>query len=1026
VSLGSFISRNRTAIIGVTALLVGAGLWAAATMPVAIFPEVAFHRITVILRAGNLPVDQMLVSVTQPVENALTGILGVETTRSMTTRGGVQLDLLFNWNADMQRSLQLVQAAMEEIVHVLPPATEFEARILDTSAFPIVGVAVSSRQRTLAQLSDFVIYEAAPQMRTIEGVYRVELNGARIREYAVTVDPAALLQHHLDLASIEAAVHNANVIAAGGQVRDGFHAALTVVHGEGSELATLLGVVVAEDHGVPVRLADVARIEASLREDFTRAAANGETAVLIGISRQPTGNAITISEGVRARIAALRRQHPEYQFSLFYDQADLVHDAIASVRDSIAVGLLLAVGTIFFFMTDLRITLVAATVIPATVLITCIVLRALGMSFNLMTLGGIAAGIGLILDDAIVVVENLHRHRTLGHVGAVGLIGSVGEIAHALLGSTLTPVAVLLPLALLSGVPGAFFRPLAVSMSVALLLSLVLALSFTPALAAAAERPHVQRARLGPGDKMTAWLTRFYVRGLRFALRHAWMALGVVGGFLAVAWIAFEHVETGFVPVMDEGAFVLDYWAPPGTSLQETVRMLRTVDAILQQTPEVTAFSRRTGAELGFFLTESNRGDYAVRLRRGARPPIDAVMDRLRAQIHAAVPGLRIDFVEILQDMIGDLSGNPTPVEIKLFGGDQELLEQTARAADGLIASVPGIVDNADGIIAVGPTFVVEVDEQRANLVHLNATAVQHWLETAITGSLVGQVLEGDRAVPLRVRYPSRFRRRLDTIDDLTLVTPEGQLAPLRSLAHLEAGPVAVQRTRENRRQLVRVTARLSERDLGSVTRDVRAVLGRQLVLPPGVTLEYGGLYASQQQAFRELAAVFFASVACVAALLLMEFGSLAAVVAIVIGSSLALSGSLLSLWLTGTALNVSSIVGMIMVVGIVAKNGILLLDFAGREYHRTHDLESALVRAGGIRLRPILMTSLAAMAGLAPLALGIGAGSQMQQPLAIAILGGVSLSMLFSLIGVPLLYLLLAGAPPAAAAEGSDAPAGG
>ncbi|MGD0948729.1 MAG: efflux RND transporter permease subunit [Candidatus Binatia bacterium] len=1022
MTLGGFISRNRTAILGITLLLVAAGVWAALTIPVSIFPEVAFHRITVIARAGNLPVEQTLTAVTQPLENALAGILGVQIIRSMTSRGGAQLDLLFDWDADMQRGLQLVQAAMEQASGELPAGTQFEARLLDTSAFPIVGIAVTSHERSLAELSDFVIYEAAPRMRTIPGVYRVELNGAKIREYALTVDPVALTQHHLDLAAVEAAVHNANLIAASGQVRDGYQLALTVVRGQGGEPASLLSVVVAEDHGIPVTLGDIAGIESSLREDFTRAAANGETAALIGVSRQPTGNAVTISTGVRQQIAALAQAHPEYRFSVFYDQADLVHDAVGSVRDSIAIGLVLAVATIFFFIADVRTTLVAAAVIPATVLISCIVLRGMGMSFNLMTLGGIAAGIGLILDDAIVVVENLHRHRTLGETDEAGLTGSIAEIAHALLGSTLTPVVVLVPLALLSGVPGAFFRPLAVTMAVALLVSLALALSLTPALAAALEPRRARRVRQGPGDRMAAWLTRLYTRGLRWTLEHAWAALAVGAALVLVAWVAYGHVETGFVPEMDEGAFILDYWAPPGTSLEETVRMLEKVDAILAHTPEVVSFSRRTGAELGFFLTETNRGDYSVRLRRNRSRGIDEIMDGVRDEVHAQMPGLRIDFVQMLQDMIGDLSGNPTPVEIKLFGSDLTPLEQAARSANALIAPIPGIVDNFDGITAVGPTYRVDVNDERANRIGLNAAAVQHWLETAITGTIVGRVLEGDRAIPLRLRYPDPFREELDPLDGLTLIAPRGELAPLRSLARLEPGPIEAQRTREDQRQLLRVTARLSGRDLGAVMRDAQHVLSNKLSLPAGVSLEYGGLYASQQRAFSELLLVFFASVASVAALLLLEFGSVAAVVAIVFGSSLALSGSLVGLWVTGTALNVSSIVGMIMVMGIVAKNGILLLDFAGREYERTGDLETALIRAGGVRLRPILMTSLAAVAGLAPLAFGLGAGGQMQQPLAIAILGGVSLSMLFSLIGVPLLYLLLAR--PAAASASTHAPA--
>ena len=1015
MTLGDVIQRNRAAILGLTVLLVAAGLWAASTMPVAVFPEVAFHRVTVIARTGNLPVEQTVTAVTRPLENALTGVLGVETIRSMTTRGGAQLDLVFGWETDMLRALQLVQAAMEETRGTLPPGTDLEARLLDTSAFPIVGIAVTSTQRSLPQLSDFVIYEAAPQMRTIPGVYRVELNGAKVREYALTVDPVKLVQHHLPLAAVEDAVRNSNVIAAGGQVRDGYQLTLTVVHGEGTEPNGLLGIVLAEDHGIPVTLGDVARVDASWHEDFTRAAANGEPAVLIGISRQPSGNAVSISAGARERVRTLAQAHPEYRFSVFYDQADLVRAALASVRDSMAIGLVLAVATIFFFIAHLRTTIVAATVIPATVIVTCLVLRTLGMTFNLMTLGGIAAGIGLILDDAIVVVENFHRHRIGGEPADVALPASVQEIRHALIGSTLTPVAVLLPLGVLGGVPGAFFRPLAATMTVALLVSLLLALSFTPALAAALEAGDTRRAVAGPGDRLAAWLSRFYTRALRWALAHAWFALLVAMAFVLLAVIAYRHVETGFVPEMDEGAFVLDYWSPAGTSLDETLRMLAAVDAILQHTPEVASFSRRTGAELGFFLTETNRGDYSVRLRPGRQRDIEAIMDGIRERIHAQLPGLRVDFVQIMQDMIGDLSGTPNPVEIKLFGNDQQQLERTARAANTLISTVPGIVDNFDGITQIGPTYEVHVEEPRANLTGLTADAVQRWIEIAITGSVVGQVLEGDRAIPLRVRYPDLFRERLDTLDELTLVAPRGTLVALRSVARLRAGAVAVQRMRENLRQLARVTARLSGRDLGSAMQAVRGVLGRQLPLPAGVTLEFGGLYASQQQAFGELLLVFCGAIACVTALLLVEFGSIAAVLAIVIGSSLALSGSLASLWATGTALNVSSIVGLIMVVGIVAKNGILLLDFAGREYDATGNLEVALIRAGEVRLRPILMTSMAAVAGLAPLAFGVGAGAQMQQPLAIAIVGGVSLSMLFSLIGVPLLALLLTRRRPAA-----------
>ncbi|MDX2170412.1 MAG: efflux RND transporter permease subunit [Deltaproteobacteria bacterium] len=1019
MSLAACVHAHRTAIVAITALGVAAGAVAAWTLPVSIFPEVAFHRVSLIARATNLPVEQTLTAVTQPLENAMTGVLDVETIRSTTTRGGAQLDLVFGWQADMPLALQRVQAAMEETRAVLPAGTELEARLLDTSAFPIVGVAISAADGDLARLSDFALYEAAPRLRTVPSVYRVDLNGAKVREYALTVDPVALAQHGLDLATVENAVRSANLVAAAGSVVDGPNLALTVVRGPGAEASALGQVVVAQQGGVPVTLDAVARVDSALREDFTRAAADGQGAVLLGISRRPDGNAVRISAEVRQRLAELARQHPDLHFSIFYDQAELVRDAIASVRDSIAIGLVLAVATVFAFIGDRRATAVAAAVVPATVLITCTALSGLGMSFNLMTLGGIAAGIGLILDDAIVVVENVHRHRLAGLGGEAAVRAALAEITRPLLGSTLTPVAVLLPLGQLGGVPGAFFQPLAITMSIALLVSLGLALTFTPALAAVAESG-TRTPRHGAGDRVVEALAAHYAHLLDWALRHRVAALAAALAMIVVGGLAYERVETGFIPTMDEGAFVLDYWAPTGSSLNETERLLAQVDALLRATPEVASFSRRTGAELGFFLTETNRGDYAVRLRRDRRRGSEAVVSQLRESLHDRVPALRVEFVQILQDMIGDLSGNPSPVEVKLFSERPAALRTAAVAAAQRIAAVPGAADVFAGLTEIGPTYEVAVDARRAARAGIDTTAVQHALEIAVSGVVVGQVVEDDRAIPLRLRGPDAFRRRLAALDDLVLATPAGGLAPLAGLATLAAGPPSLQLERENLRSLARVTATLEGRSLGAVTDDVQQAM-RGVPLPPDVRVEYGGLHASQQEAFQQLLVVFGTALACVAALLLIEFGSLAATAAVIGGSLLALSGSLLALWLTNTALNVSSIVGMVMVIGIVAKNGILLLDFAA-QVDVGETIEARLIAAGRVRLRPILMTSLATAAGLAPLAVGLGAGGEMQQPLAIAILGGLSVAMACSLLGVPVLYAWLAHP----AAEISYAPAAG
>jgi len=1007
VTLGERIADNRSAILGVTTILALCGVWAATRMPTSIFPELTFQRIAIIARTSNLPVEQTLTTLTQPLEGALTGVIGVTTIRSTTSRGGVELDLRFDQGTDMFRALQLTQAATEQVRGELPAGTLIEARLLDTSTFPIIAIAVTSKSRSLAELSDFAIYEAAPELRSIPGVQRVDMNGAKIREYSLTVNPDALLRHRLELGTVEAAVRKANLIGAGGSVRDGPQLVLTVVDGGGTTLLSLPRIVVAQENGIPVTLGDVATMQSAVREDFTRASANGQTAVLIGISRQPSGNTVAISARAEEIVADMRRAHPELEFSNVYDQAYLVNQAVISVRDSVLIGLFLAVATTFFFIADVRSTLIAGLVIPTTIAITCIVLRALGESFNLMTLGGIAAGIGLILDDAIVVIESFHRARAAGNSATQAMVESMSAIGHALVGSTLTPVAVLLPLCWLGGVAGDFFRPLAITMSVSLLLSLVLALSFTPALILRLDAGG-SGIRHGPGDRLAERLAGVYARALRWMLAHS--AWGVVAVFVlsALAWVSYRHAETGFIPVMDEGAFILDYWAPPGTSLEETTAMLARVDDILRDTPEVAAFSRRTGAELGFFLTDANRGDYSVRLAAVKRRPIEEVTDDVRGRLEAALPGLRVEFVQVLQDMIGDLSGDPNPVEIKLFGNDFKRLGPAAKAVNGAIEGISGIVDNFEGIDPIGPTFRVDVDEVSAGRVQLNGEAVQSWLVTATDGAIVGQVLEGDRAIPLRLRYPEDVRARLDAITALTLVAPQGRLAPLRSIAALRRGEPSIRRARENLRQLVRVTAQISGRDLGSVTRDVQRAVRDKVPLPPGVSIEYGGLYASQQRAFSELATALGASLLGVFALLLLEFGSVAAAGAIVGGSVLALSGSLMTLWATHTPLNVSSLVGMIMVVGIVAKNGILLIDHAIREEQHDRSRFEALMLAGRVRLRPILMTSSAAAAGLLPLALGWGAGSEMQQPLAIAILGGLSLSMLFSLVGVPLAYLRL------------------
>ncbi|HEX3663276.1 MAG TPA: efflux RND transporter permease subunit [Acidobacteriaceae bacterium] len=1005
-----------------TIVLAAAGTYLAFHIPISVFPQTNFPRVVIGVDNGVMPVEQMEVTITRPLEDAVNSVPGLQTVRSITSRGSAEIDLFFSWNVDMFQTLQYVNAAVGRVQQELPPTVKISTnRLTFATLDPIVGYALTSNTVSQTRLWEMATYDLKPPINRLDGVSDVVVQGGQVPEYHIIPNTAKLIAASLTISELVNAIQQTNLVESPGLYTDHHQLILGLVGDQATNLQQLANISVkATASGVPVHLSDVAQVIPATEPVYTIVTSNGRPAVLLNVFRQPDSNTVAVADEIDGEIAQLRHALPPgVAIAPFYDQSHLVRDSIASVRDAILIGLILAAIILVLFLRDWSASLVAGLVIPATITVTFIALWAIGESFNLMTLGGLAAAVGLVIDDAIVVVENIALHREAGEDRIEAVRKALREITRPLVGSTITPIVVFLPLIAVTGVTGTFFRALALTMTVALLTSLALALTWTPGLSLVFLRGKPRRAQVVPIDTepqrhndLMAPVLRLHERALRSALaRPLWLAAAcailVLGTFFA-----YKGLGSDLLPEMDEGAFVLDYIMPAGSSLQETNRVLLHVNQILHRIPEVTTTSRRTGLQMGLAaVTEANTGDITVLLSDHRRRGIDAVMEDARQRIHAAEPELDIEFTQVLQDMLGDLTNAPEPVQIKLYSSNQGLLNQIAPRVGDAIAKVPGVVDVENGIdnTISGPATVFQVDPGLAarfgfttSEVATDATAILDGLTTP------GPLIQNGRPYTVRVRLDEAHRASLDAIENTIFVSSTGKLATLGSLAHIQQLPPQNEIQRENLQQMVAVTGRLEGSDLGTaIARVKRAVAA--LHLPSSVRISYGGTYQEQQKSFRELLQVLLLALVLVFGVLLTEFRNFSAPTSILVSSVLSTSGVIFALLITGTTFNVASFMGLIMVIGIVAKNGILLLDADQRFRRAGLSARDAMIQAARRRLRPIVMTALAAMTGMLPLAFALGHGSRMLQPLAIAVIGGLLISMALSLIVTPAVYYFLA-----------------
>lgn len=1024
--------HSRSILFLLVALTVG-GVLGTLALPVSLFPQVNFPRIRIDMDAGARPAERMEVEVTQPVEQAVRGIAGVRDIQSTTSRGSAEVALTFDWGDDMTTAYLQAQAQIDRILPSLPNGTTFEIRRMDPTVFPVIAYSITSAKRPITELHDLAKYQLLPILSAVDGVGKIGVDGGAVSELRITLDPARLTARNLALSNVTTALASANVLSAVGRVEDHYQLYLIVADSQMHSPADVGNTVLRAGAGGVTLLKDVADIRPAAAPQFIHSTADGRDCVLINVYQQPGGNTVNIAEGIRSALAAEREHIPsDIDISCWYDQSDLITASAHSVRDAVLIGVALAAIVLLLFLRNWEMTLIAALAVPVVLAITALVLHLLNQSFNIMTLGGMAAAVGLIIDDAIVISEHIARrlkapantpspgtpvegegggpsastvqssalpkyHGTEVNALQGRVLDATDEFTKPLVGSSLSTIVIHIPPAFLVGVFGAFFAALSLSMATSLVISFFVAWMVIPVLAARMVRGAVKAEHREPQGR---WIENIYARLMQMILPRPWIVLLIILPLIFAGYWAYGGMQSGMMPVIDEGGFVIDYVGPPGASIAEMDRLLGKVESILQKMPEVKTYSRRTGFSLGGDISESNNGDFFVRLKPLPRRSIEEVMDDVRQQVEQTVPGLEIEPAQLMEDLLGDLTGKPEPVVVNLFSDDEKQLTDLADKVTDALGKIPELSSIESGVVPAGDSIEVHIDRVAAGLEGVDPAALTQQLSDLLSGNVATQIQTGVKVEDVRIWTPRDLRRTSDDLGKLPLRAPDGHLFPLSRVATFDILAGQPEINRENLKRVVYVTAR-SNRDLGSTIADVKSALQQPGLIPPGVRYTLGGQYQQQQAAFAGTLRVITAAGCLVFLLLLFLYERLRVAIAILFLSVLTTAWVFLALRLTKTELNISSMMGLVMIVGNITE--VAIFYFSEYADFSSGNRNERLIEAGANRMRAITMTTLAAILALLPLAMSIGQGAAMLQPLAIAIIAGL-------LVQLPLVLVVLPG----------------
>jgi len=1002
-----FFVFYRKPLLMVLSLIIMGGVFAYTKLQTSLFPEITFPKIKIIADAGLQPVNKMMITVTKPLENAIKMVPDLQMVRSTTSRGSAEISAYMNWNANIDLSKQQIESQIAQIQNTLPPDVSISVEKMNPSILPVSGYTLESHSKSPIELKQLATFTVKPFLSQVAGVSEIRVIGGKTKEYWLVLNREKMTRLSLTPDMISNALAQTNFIKSQGYLSDYKLLYLSVTDATVTAKDQLENIVISNDSKRTIQIKDIATVEISEAIEYTKINANGHDGVLIAVIKQPNANLISLSTAMAAKVKGLQQILPkDVTIKPYYIQADFVNDSVKSVTDSVWIGLLLAIIVAVIFLRSLKASATILITIPVTLCLTLTVLYIIGYSFNIMTLGAIAAAIGLIIDDAIVVVEQIHRtHEEHPDEPTRKLLKkAIDYLFPAMVGSSVSTIVIFVPFLLMTGVAGAYFSVMTNTMIITLVCSFfvtwvglpVIYLFLTPGKKRAAVKSQKEETH---EVKRQGWVSFFILRPL----------MSIVFGLALIAVIVLipGRLQTGFLPDMDEGSIVMDYSSPPGTSLEETDRMLRQIETMIARHPDVATYSRRTGTQMGFFITEPNTGDYLIQLKKNRSKTTEEVTSDIRSEIEKTQPALRVDFGQVITDMLGDLMSSTQPIEIKVFGDDQAVLKKLSKQIAAAVTAVKGTADVFDGIVIAGPSVSMVPNYPKLAQYHLTPSSLQFQEQTALDGNVVGNLYETQQLSPIRLVYPGNRSLGISSIKDQSIFLNNGKLIPITELARVDIREGDAEINRQDLQSMGVITARLDNSDLGTVIPAIQKNIAGQVSLPRGYHIEYGGAYAEQQQSFRELLIILVTSCLLVFGVILFLFREFRIALLILIMAVLGISGSFLALFITHTPLNVGSYTGLIMIVGIIGENAIFtFLQF--QESALEKPVDEAIIFAISTRLRPKLMTAIGAIIALMPLALGIGAGAQLHQPLAIAVIGGFIIALPLLLIVLPSMLRIL------------------
>ena len=1001
-----FISHKKPIALVLFLILLG-GMFAYSKLQTSLFPDVTFPKIKIIAEEGLQPVNKMMLTVTKPLEDVIKQVPDLQTVRSTTSRGSCEISAYMNWGADIDLSQQRIQSSIDQIKNTLPPDVNITVEKMNPSILPVSGYTLESHNRSPIELQELATYTVKPFLSQVDGVSEIRVIGGKIKEYWLILNAQKMSSLGITPDMISAALAQTNFVKSGGYLSDYKRMYLTITDATIGTKEELENMVISNDRKRITQLKDIANVQISEGVDYTKINANGHAGVLVAVIKQPNANLISVSADMDQKVEDLKKILPsDVTIKPYYVQADFVHDAVKSVSDSLWIGLLLAIVVAIIFLRSAKASFTILITIPITLALTLIVLNGLGYTFNIMTLGALAASIGLIIDDAIVVVEQIHRmHEEFPNELTRNLLKkAIDYLFPAMVGSSISTIVIFIPFLFMTGVAGAYFSVLTNTMIITLVCSFFVTWIGLPVI-------YLLLTRHKPSDafkdkkqkpehvKSQKWVSYFILR--------PWLALLIVAGLVLILIAVPPLLKTGFLPDMDEGSIVLDYNSPPGTSLEETDRILQEVEKIIVKEPDVETYSRRTGTQMGFFITEPNTGDYLIQLKKDHKKTTQEVISDLRTKIASTQPELTIDFGQVITDMLGDLMESAQPIEIKVYGDDNQKLQQLSKQVAAAVSTVKGTADVFDGIVIAGPSISINPNFNQLAQYNISPLELQSQTQVALEGNVVGSMIEKQQLSPIRMVYPGSRSLSINDVKNMNIFLTKGQLIPISQVATVSIDSGSAEINRENLQSMGIITARMENTDLGTVMKGIKSAIAQKVPMPEGYHTEYGGDYAQQQQTFKELLYILITACLSVFAVIIFLFKQFRIALLILIISILGAAGGLLALLITNTPLNVGSYTGLIMIVGIIGENSIFtFLQFKQSALEGTVD--NAIIYSISTRLRPKLMTALGAIIALMPLALGIGAGAQLHQPLAIAVIGGFLAALPLLLIVLPSMMRIL------------------